>query len=186
MESDISFPTILEKRYFDWLCRTIAPYANYTKLLAYLHQKSFYYIMERDGNREADGIDLRYRYGQLHGISSAEVCTLLDDKPCSILEMMVALAIKCEEQIMGNASYGDRTSRWFWDMIESIGIIHLTNENFSKTAVDLFIKRLLRRRYHADGQGGLFTLKNCEADLRNVEIWAQANWYCDEVLKNDK
>ena len=39
---------------------------------------------------------------------------------CSVLEMMVALAICCEETYMDNPNIGNRTGQWFWNMVKNI------------------------------------------------------------------
>ena len=44
--------TELERRYFDWLCSVIEDEdrLNYRKLLTYLYERSFVYILPMDGN----------------------------------------------------------------------------------------------------------------------------------------
>ena len=39
----------------------------------------------------------------------------------------------------------------------------------------------LNREYEPNGKGGLFFIRNCKEDLRNVEIWAQLCWYLDTI-----
>ena len=43
-------------------------------------------------------------------------------RPCSVLEMMIALSMRCEEQIMDDPDIGNRTGQWFWDMIDNLGL----------------------------------------------------------------
>ena len=40
----------------------------------------------------------------------------------------------------------------------------------------------MNRTYSPDGDGGLFTVRNCDRDLRNVEIWIQMCWYLDTIV----
>ena len=47
-------------------------------------------------------------------------------------------------------------------------------------AIDV-IRRFLNRDYERDGKGGLFTIEHCRYDMRDIEIWYQANWYLDNV-----
>lgn len=103
------------------------------------------------------------------------------DGPCSILEMMIALAIRCEETIMDDTSRGDRTSQWFWEMIVSLGLGSMSDDRFAPDIVDDILDRFLNREYEPNGKGGLFTIKNCEYDLRDVEIWYQLCWYLDSI-----
>ena len=78
-------------------------------------------MIPMDGNRAEDGIDLRYRFGHEQHYSDAMVASFLDDRPCSVLEMMIALSIRCEEHIMDDPDVGNRTGQWFWSMIASLG-----------------------------------------------------------------
>ena len=93
--------------------------------------------------------------------------------------MMVALCLRCEEQIMCNEEDGNRTGEWFNGMMNSLGLIEIVYE---KEAYDI-LSRFANHAYEPDGKGGLFTIKNCDKDMRTAEIWYQAMWYLDEVLK---
>ena len=96
--------------------------------------------------------------------------------------MMVALAIRCEEHIMGDQDIGDRTGLWFWGMIENLGLLSMTDTAFNKRRVDEIIDIFLNREYKRNGEGGLFTVKNHRDDLRTVEIWYQLMWYLNEIM----
>lgn len=173
--------------YFNWLydlvCgRRYSRDISYRKLLLYLHEIEFTYTLARDGNRADDGIDLRYRFTWVNGYdSSVDYIVGALDGPCSVFEMMVALAIRCEESIMDDPDIGDRTSQWFWGMMTNLGIGAMTNDRFDRRLVDEVIGRLLNRCYEPDGTGGLFTVRGRKQDLRNVEIWEQLNWYLDNI-----
>lgn len=177
---------ILKNEYFDWMydlvCyRKYCGRLSYRKLLAYLNNRDFIYILNMDGNRAEDGIDLRYRFAYEHNYDYPMVATYLDDRPCSVLEMMVALAIRCEDSIMADSDIGNRTSLWFWNMIKSLGLDHMSDANFDKDAADEIIDRFLDREYESNGKGGLFTINRCRYDLRSVDIWYQMMFYLDEI-----
>lgn len=177
---------ILKNEYFDWMydlvCyRKYCGRLSYRKLLAYLNNRDFIYILDMDGNRAEDGIDLRYRFAYEHNYDYPMVTTYLDDRPCSVLEMMVALAIRCEDSIMADSDIGNRTSLWFWNMIKSLGLDHMSDANFDKDAADEIIDRFLDREYEPNGKGGLFTIEHCKYDLRSVDIWYQMMFYLDEI-----
>lgn len=176
-------------QYFCWLCELILPYETshepaYNKLLNYLFNKQFNYILDMDGNRACDGVELRYRFGDVYGYHQAEIANALDDRPCSILEMMVALSVICEESIMNDPDVGDMTHKWFWEMIENLGLIGMDDKNFNIHYVDAVITRFLNRDYLPDGRGGLFkiTSHSDEDDLRNVDIWYQMMRHLNEIL----
>lgn len=170
-------------KYFEWLYDIVCKKRyygsiSYKKLLMTLHNIEFTYSLKRDENREEDGLSLRHRFAVVSGIRDAEL--YLND-PCSVLEMLIALAIRCEERIMDNPDYDDRTKQWFWGMITNLGLGSMTDDLFDKNYVKSIINRFLRREYEPDGKGGLFTIKNRNEDLRDVEIWIQLCWYLDNI-----
>lgn len=177
----------LKDEYFDWLynlvCeRRFSSKISYRKLLMCLHDIEFRYTIPRDQNRAEDGADLRYRFA-LRLEPYEDVSEVLDilGGPCSVLEMMVALAIRCEESIMDDPNYGDRTAQWFWNMIVNLGLGNMTDERFDRWTIEHIINRFLDRDYEPDGIGGLFVIRDCDRDLRKVEIWAQLCWYLDSI-----
>ena len=94
--------------------------------------------------------------------------------------MMLALSIQCEE-IMDDTAYGDRTRQWFWGMVTNLGLGAMEDNHYDKKYVSRVLERFLDRDYEADGRGGLFRIKNCADDLRDIEIWVQMLWYLDSV-----
>ena len=169
--------------YFEWLYNLVCGdrYSNaisYKKLLAYLHRTEFTYLLSKDKNRAADGVDLRYRFSKERYHGHIPSCL---DGPCSILEMMVALAIRCEETIMDDPKIGDRTSQWFWGMVTNMGLGYMSDNRFDEHVAKEIIDRFLNRDYSQNGRGGLFTVRNCEYDLTNIEIWTQMLWFLDSI-----
>lgn len=174
---------ILSREYFEWMYNLVCDERlPYKKLLARLHEIEFTYTLPMDDNRAVDGVDLRYRFAYEKDYPYSMIAELLDDKPCSVLEMMVALVNRCEEQIMENPEFGNRTKQWFISMIHSLGLKLMTDAVFDKFTVDRVIERFLNRDYKPNGEGGLFTVHNYRRDMRLVEIWYQMCWYLDEVL----
>lgn len=177
----------LINEYFEWIYQLVCKDTkglSYRKLLCKLYDTPFNYTIAMDGNRAEDGVDLRYRFGYECGFANSAVADYLDNKDCSVLEMMVALAIRCEEHIMDNPDIGDRTGKWFLDMIVNLGLEKMTDDRFDKRYVERILHRFLNREYGRNGDGGLFTVHHSRIDMRSVEIWYQAMWYLDEVLKS--
>lgn len=172
----------LRKEYFDWMYGLVCDDHVHTKLLSHLFDRTFSYILEMDGNRAADGEDLRYRFGREAGYSDSLIASELDVSPCSILEMMVALSLRCEEHIMEDDELGDRTGQWFWNMIVSLGLGSMTDLRYNEKKVDDILDRFLDRTYDRNGSGGLFTIEGCRKDMRNIEIWYQMCMYLDTIL----
>ena len=183
--------------YFEWLCSLISngcPVARsaykFDKLLLFLHNTDFRYSIPRDGNRYEDGINMRYRFSREKHIPYSQVKADIGDKHCSMLEMMVALAARCEEQIMSNIEYGDRTGVWFWSMVENLGLIEMNDRYFVEDFCQHVIDRFLDRKYQANGVGGLFRVDVVDenlyfVDLTNYEIWCQAMWYLNSILEGE-
>lgn len=181
---------MIKEKYFDWLCKIVlgnyqVKGVSYNRLIQYLYSREFTYSISMDGNRYEDGINLRYRFGDENGYSDAEVNATLDDRPCSVLEMMIALCLRCEEHIIGEDSYGDRTGQWFWGMILNLGLSSMTDQKYDQYYVKAVVDRFLDRKYEPNGKGGLFTIRRPKYDMRDAEIWYQAMWYLNDILEGE-
>lgn len=174
----------VKNEYFNWLHDSVcgkrySKNVSYEKLLAYIHDTEFIYHMSSDEDRAEEGKSLRYRFACELGDPDLERCL---DGPCSVLEMMVALAIHCEENIMDDSLIGNRTGQWFWNMIVNLGLGSMIDTRFDRYFVAECVDRFLNREYEPDGTGGLFKIRNCDADLRDVGIWRQMCWYLDSII----
>lgn len=179
----------LNDAYFEWMYQLVcddrySKRSSYRQLLSLLHNVDFRYSIAMDDNRAADGVDLRYRFGYECNHEDAKIAAYLDNRPCSVLEMMVALAMRCEENIMNDPDVGDRIGQWFWTMIVNLGLGSMRDEEFDKDYTTEVIFRFLDRKYKRNGSGGLFMLEHSERDMRQVEIWHQMCWYLDDILEN--
>lgn len=171
--------------YFGWMYDKVeAPgqRETYYNLFDYLNNTEFSAIIPMDWNRAEDGRNLRYIFAYENGISSSIISESFEGLPCSVLEMMVALANRCEDSIMTNTNYGDRTWVWFWNMIETLGLNDMYDGNFSPLKVSHAMYRLLNRTYAPNGEGGLFKIHDRGKDMRQIEIWYQMCFYLDEQL----
>ena len=177
----MTFERQVNDLYFEWMIRKInaskfPKELSYRKLLTFLHSVEFIWIIPLDENRASDGVDLRYRFAYENpDFYDAEDYI---SGPCSILEMMVALSIRCED-FMDDPEIGDRTSQWFWDMIANLGLSSMIDKNFDQEYAEEVVLRFLNREYAPDGTGGLFNVRHCSCDVRDVEIWKQLCWYLD-------
>lgn len=178
----------LENLYFEWVYNLVCndkyyKRLSYRQLLYFLYDTDFYYVLERDSNRASDGIGLRYRFGYECGYPREIIDQELGEKPCSVLEVMVSLALNIEEDIMDDPTYGNRLGQWFWGMIVNLGLGSMDDEKFDPGYVEYVIYRFLNREYKKNGEGGLFTVHDIKVDMRKAELWYQAMWYLDEFLK---
>ena len=170
--------------YFQWLIKRVYDKRNsrhnsYMRLLEFLHKWIFVWTVGLDANRAADGLELRTRCEEETGFD----CHF--DIPCSVLEMMVALAVRCEDQLMWDPDRGDRAGLWFWTMIVNLGLGGMTDEFFDEEYAGFAVRRFLNREYDAYGNGGLFIVKNPMEDMREVDIWQQMNWCLGELTRQD-
>lgn len=177
----------LDNLYFQWLYQLVcndlySRSSSHRKLLMRLHSIEFSWIIEMDRNRACDGISLRRKFEDESSCESGLMDLYFGDRPCSVLEMMIALSMRCEKTIMKDPNCGDRTGQWFWSMIVSLGLGGITDQRYEREYVDNVIFRFLTRNYDRDGKGGLFTIPNCGVDLRDVEIWYQMCWYINSIL----
>lgn len=173
--------------YFEWLyeivCGTrFGDEISFRKLIIHLHNTEFRYIHPNDEARAREGQNLRHRFAltQMPPIPEHVILDILAG-PCSVLEMMVALAIYAEEHIMVDPQLGDRTGQWFWKMVASLGLGGETDKRYDKRDVDAILTRFMERKYEPNGQGGLFTIRNCNRDLRKVEIFHQLCWFLGTI-----
>lgn len=169
--------------YFEWLYAMVCEHRyseriSYRRLLMHLHNTEFRYSIPNDQNRAENGTYLRWRFARDHGMREVPACI---DGPCSVLEMMIALAIQCEETIMDDPAFGNRLGQWFWGMIINLGLGAMTDGRYDRREVNRAIDRLLDRDYEPDGRGGLFTVRNCHRDMREVEIFWQLCYYLDSI-----
>ena len=178
----------IRAEYFEWMygmtCRERYPQSiSFRKLLTHLYNTDFRYSMHRDSDRASDGRRLRYRFGNHMGYSEFDIRKALDSIfPCSVLEMMIALAIRIEEDIMDNAEIGDRTNQWFWIMIVNLGLGDMMDDRYDEEHVEEVLNRFLDREYEPNGKGGLFYIRNARRDVRNLEIWYQMCEYLNGIV----
>lgn len=171
----------MHELYFEWLYdHVIHSRKSYRKLCDCLNCIEFTYTNPMDDNRYEDGINLRYRFGSENGIDDREIAYELDNKACSVFEMMVALALRIEESIMRDDDVGDRTYIWFMAMLKNLGLDDETDAHFNRVRVTMSVIRMLDRDYDSRGVGALFEVDNPRNDMRDTEIWYQAMWWLTE------
>lgn len=173
----------MEKLYFEWLCDKVCCARNkqkYSKLLTRLYYTEFAAQIPMDENRCSDGLNLRYIFSQEMNI--AEDMSDIPINGCSILELMIALAVRCENDFMSDLEEGDRTDQWFWRMIFSLGLEAQHDINYNDSIVENILLTFIFHQYQPDGKGGLFYIENSKMDLRGLEIWDQLNQWILSIM----
>lgn len=171
--------------YFHWLYGHIGslfdrnPRHSRWILAEQLHTIRYTQFVPNDDNRERDGIALRNVFADVVG-----GLVDFDDQPCSVLEMLIALA-KRAAFTAENLSIAEGVDEWFWLMIQNIGLFEYNDSVWMEDAgaeafVDATIARVINREYDYDGHGGLFPLKHPPCDQAATEVWYQLELYISE------
>lgn len=177
----------LKDGYFRWMYdvvsdKTYFHHKDYIKLCDILNNIDYYYILSMDANRESDGISLRYRFGYEKGLPDTRIASELDNTPVSVLEIMVALAFRIEEDIVGSEDYGNRTGKWFYYMLDGLHLTSMydSNPNFDIGYINSRIETWLAREFYPNGNESPFYIQDPKEDLRTVDLWTQAMWFITE------
>lgn len=167
--------------YFRWLIGLIGDEyieRNYQKLLWKLYSTDYIWELDYDRNRAADGLFLRRIFVQETGFTGDFGAW---EGHCSMLEMMIALARKAEDDIMHDPDYGDRTGYWFWTMIQNLGLDIFDDGYYFEENVDRILDVFMHHRYEKNGSaGGAFPIRTKTRDLRKTDLWWQMNSYLEE------
>lgn len=167
--------------YYQWLLTQIdgykEPFYNYSLLLNELHSIEFVWSIPKDENRAIDGINLRKLYIDEENLDDSYFDSSI---PCSVLEMLVSLSIRCDIELMGSWSSRE-PGKWFWMMIDNLGLLRCSDDRFSGEYVRQQVGIWLSRDFNKSGVGSPFPLhKSRHSDQRNVDIWRQMNGYLSE------
>lgn len=165
----------MDDRYFEYLIDLMRADDIY-RLCGYLDGIEFTWSVALDANRMQDVMTMREVY--------ADEFEEISDRNygyCSVFEMLVAMAIKCDRDIMYDASEGPRGYYWFRIFLENLyGDLKMANELDGDEIVDICM-RFIERRYDRHGNGGMFPMKHSKIDQRRVQLWIQMNAW---ILEN--
>lgn len=168
MRDDMHYSSASISNYIHWVMRdklgfTEKECRNYYHLVSALTDVEFTWNHPMDENRAIDGLELRsdfeYETGEYLDSSSGLM------PKCTIFEMLAALSIRCEE-LMYNPSLGNRTSKWFFEMLDNLELDK--NSRVSDKLADDILN------------GRAFPLKNSRIKQKNEQIWKQLNTYLRE------
>lgn len=164
------------KNYFLWLLELIkirdVNTDEYSMLLEQLFNTEFTWTIAHDSNRATDGLNLRYEFARTYNGGGA---------PCSVLEVLIALARNWEHEITYDFKLGDRSALWFWVMLENLGLLDYTNDAYDEEIIGEKLVIWLKRKFTRNGYGSPFPVKSGGRDQRTIEMWLQLQ---DFVLEN--
>ena len=178
-------PKALES-YFDWLCDLIIGttlhihQGKYSLLLRDLYEKKFRWSVPNDDNRAFEGMVWREVFCDKHDLIYHPD---LFDNTVSMLELMLALANRCD-QLMADSPSNVSIGGWFWRLLSNVGLDEFSDKRYythgSWEEVDEILNKIIDRTYDRNGNGGLFPLNSSKNDQRKVELWYQMNNYLVE------
>lgn len=171
----------LTNGYKNWIINRVSskeiPVERYSKLLDYLFHRDFTWYVRSDENRAGDALHLRQEYEDEENIFDG---SSFHDQQVNVLEVLAALAIRCEYEIMGEPGE-ENPSHWFWLYLQNLGLMEFDDDHFNYATVDFVVGNWIHRRYNHDGFGGIFPVENCVIDQRRSELWLQMHQY---LLRN--
>jgi len=174
----------LDELYFQWLYSQVADpqiqeeKLTYWNVLRVLFTTEFAWVdaVVNDENRIGDGKALRTEFIRSQGWTVADVDSAWVETGCSILEVMLGLALRLEFLADGTPHY------WFWVLMSNIGLRGFNDKRrFRKDYIDDILNRVIFRNYRPTGLGGFFPLQYPKEDQRDIELWAQMNEYVQEL-----
>lgn len=152
------------RNYIYWLCGLVdvnrSKYDTMDVLLDIEYEPEY----GNDENRAIDGIELRRRYEREKGYD------IVDDSPCSQLEMMVALAERAVDLMTDDDS--GRDAGFYFDIMWH----------------NLHLNRVISRRgiENAVIDYDLFVTKNPPKGWETMEVWKKMNWFLTEMWYEDE
>lgn len=220
----------VDNLYLDWLMEKTGLDKNtYYMLLSSMHAYAFTPVINMDENREMDGESMRSVFAEEYlkrPKSSESVFPLSEiaydpnddddmcayrnastiiyvvlDRPCSMLEMLVALSRRMAYFVPSSGTSSKRVKanpenideetakKCFRGFIRNLDLLDVTDEAYPQVKVrnklTSAMNRLNNRTYEYNGNGGLFPLRNPPSDQRKTEIWYQMNAYILEQYEKE-
>ena len=106
----------------------------------------------------------------------------------TVLELLASLSIECEDYIMRNEEFGDRTVQWFWMMLYNLGINIYDDIHYTVRTAEIIeekVETFIERTYNYYGDGNIFVCNNPFYDMRSAPLWEQLNWELNEEYSDE-
>ena len=184
MRDDRCYSSASIEDYIHWVMKdklklTDKEIKDYKNLCIVSATIEFTWIHPMDENRAMDGLELRddfeYETGEYLDKSSGL------PPNCSFFEMLAALCIRCESQLMRNLSLGDRTSKWFFEFLDNLGL----DSDMRTDDIEEILVAFMHGDYKSNGEGGMFPLKRRGINQRGEQLWKQLSAYISENYLDD-
>ena len=171
--------------YIHWVMRdklmlTEREIRDYRYLWDVLSDIEYVWIHPMDQNRAEDGLELRQDFEYETGEYLDKTSGLMPK--CTFFEMLAALSIRCENQLMRNVDAGDRTSKWFFEFLDNLGLTKYTVSKWKGHSGEE-IRDIVEDEM--SGRCIMFPLQKHVINQRNEQLWKQMTAYINENYIND-
>jgi len=144
-------------------------------LIELLSNTKFECSIPEDNPRTEDAFDLRREYISECRYNSEE--PQADDRlygPASVLEVLVALAIRFDMEVVGNPGV-PQPDRLFMEWLDNLGVVVMDSEWSidNSNLIMLKLSKWMNRNYKDDGKGSIFPLKHVTFNFSKSDIWRQ-------------
>ena len=170
------------EQYYDWLYKIVCGEweprnLSFHRLLMYLFNRDYIPACEMDICRATDGTSLRYRFASENDIPYERINMAFQGVPCSMLEMMVALAIHSRGAHHGRPQHGQPCGTVVLEHDRQPGSGCHGRHPFQRRARRTDPGPVYGSGLQPNGAGGLFTITRTSIDMRTIDIWYQLmNW----------
>jgi len=164
--------------YYVWLCEMInlRAHSGYSKLVSFLFNTEYYWLVSNDRNRSEDGKQLRFDYIFKNNDRSDDSWI---DEPCSVLEMLIALASRIRIDIMPD--FDLEIEDWFWQFVSNLELDEFDDRHFYKVEasqkIDDFLERTGKNDLFSGQKKSVHEQKKWSQD---TEIWYQMHFWLAE------
>ena len=159
-----------------WLNNKVANELSsaYVQLLAILWRTEFVAEYSLDENRIEDAKGLRDEFADSMDIENHEYVKL-KSTPVRLIEIMISMSKRISDII----STDNNSSKYFWEMVESMELDKMDDSNFNASLAQKRLDILLGHKYRRDGKGSLFYIKNADQsyNAQMLDIWTQCMAY---------
>lgn len=151
---------------------------SYIKVCEVLQNTKFDDSVPNDDNRAHEGMQLRDEFiSTLKTIDVEDYTELQSLGPCSIFEMLIALASRADYLTAHGIDW------WFREFMDNLGLSKHSDKDYAPRSgiqVSRIVSKFNNRQYSRTGRGGIFPLQRAKKDQRTLELLYQMHAYVNE------
>lgn len=166
---------VIQDAYIDWLLRNLHADRfdeDSNLLLIHLHLLEWYSVLDKDHSREEDGKNIRERFKRDTSFINYDSI----DGPCTVLECLYGIAERMDF-FCTPPEFQSMAWMYFWLLLQNAKI---SGNGLDIRKIDAAVDRVMSRTYSVKGVGGLFPLRQTDANQVGTEIWYQMASFINE------